>query len=348
VVNVALPDIRSELGGSFTDMQWVVDAYALSLAALVLTADLFRAHMGFNPAIPIEHAEQPTTGAIRYLQSRRPNRFVGLDLGGYTQPLPPNLGMRYGLYDARGYDFPVDRHFDRFWRGRIGLMYLPSAYIAEPTARAVRALGLLSVSDLMQDPAASPVRMPGLRLAYSGPDARIYRNTKALPRTFLVDRQQTVEDSEAALRATTDPRFDARRVAVTERPVPGLSQEPRRSRGAPGAARLVAYERERVVAEATARRRSLLVLTDIHYPGWKARVDGRPAALERVDYLLRGVPLAPGTHRIEFRYEPLSWRIGWIISALALAVLGALTIVGLRDRRRARAATPGAPSPGSR
>ena len=30
VVNVALPDIRRELGGSFTDMQWVVDAYALA------------------------------------------------------------------------------------------------------------------------------------------------------------------------------------------------------------------------------------------------------------------------------------------------------------------------------
>jgi EmrB/QacA subfamily drug resistance transporter len=38
VVNVALPSIREDLGASFTDLQWVVDAYALSLAALVLTA----------------------------------------------------------------------------------------------------------------------------------------------------------------------------------------------------------------------------------------------------------------------------------------------------------------------
>jgi EmrB/QacA subfamily drug resistance transporter len=38
VVNVALPDIRRELGGSFTDMQWVVDAYALGLATLLLAA----------------------------------------------------------------------------------------------------------------------------------------------------------------------------------------------------------------------------------------------------------------------------------------------------------------------
>ncbi|MFL5886957.1 MAG: MFS transporter [Thermoleophilaceae bacterium] len=38
VVNVALPDIRSSLHASFSDLQWVVDAYSLSLATLLLTA----------------------------------------------------------------------------------------------------------------------------------------------------------------------------------------------------------------------------------------------------------------------------------------------------------------------
>ncbi len=38
IVNVALPDIAKDLGSSFTDLQWVIDAYALSLASLLLTA----------------------------------------------------------------------------------------------------------------------------------------------------------------------------------------------------------------------------------------------------------------------------------------------------------------------
>jgi EmrB/QacA subfamily drug resistance transporter len=37
IVNVALPDIAKALGSSFSDLQWVIDAYALSLAALLLT-----------------------------------------------------------------------------------------------------------------------------------------------------------------------------------------------------------------------------------------------------------------------------------------------------------------------
>jgi EmrB/QacA subfamily drug resistance transporter len=38
IVNVALPDIQKSLGADLADLQWVVDAYALSLAALLLTA----------------------------------------------------------------------------------------------------------------------------------------------------------------------------------------------------------------------------------------------------------------------------------------------------------------------
>jgi EmrB/QacA subfamily drug resistance transporter len=41
VVNVALPDIQRDLNSSFSDLQWVVDAYALTLAAALLTAGSF-------------------------------------------------------------------------------------------------------------------------------------------------------------------------------------------------------------------------------------------------------------------------------------------------------------------
>ena len=45
IVNVALPSIQRSLHANFSDLQWVVDAYALTLAALLLTtgslADLF-------------------------------------------------------------------------------------------------------------------------------------------------------------------------------------------------------------------------------------------------------------------------------------------------------------------
>jgi len=46
VVNVALPSIRRDLDASFTDLQWVFDAYTLTLAALVLTAGSLADRLG--------------------------------------------------------------------------------------------------------------------------------------------------------------------------------------------------------------------------------------------------------------------------------------------------------------
>ena len=46
VVNTALPSIQKDLGASFTDLQWVIDAYTLALAAVVLTAGSLADRLG--------------------------------------------------------------------------------------------------------------------------------------------------------------------------------------------------------------------------------------------------------------------------------------------------------------
>ena len=46
IVNVALPVIQRDLGASLTDLQWVVDAYTLTLAALLLTAGSLADRLG--------------------------------------------------------------------------------------------------------------------------------------------------------------------------------------------------------------------------------------------------------------------------------------------------------------
>jgi hypothetical protein len=322
----------------FKRPSWRLPAAAFAaLAITLLTVDLFRANMGFNPAIPLDHARQPVTGAIRALQEQVPNRFAGMGELGVTNPLPADLAMRYGLYDARGYDYPVERRYDRLWRGTAGPTsdLIPPTTVAQPTVESLRTLSLLSVSGILQGPEDEPLRLPGLRLAYDGDDARVYRNERALPRVFLVDRQRTVDGGDAALAAVKSAGLDPRRVAVTERAVEGLPQEEQGRPGAAGSAELVSYGRERVVARAEVERPSLLVLTDVFYPGWKAFVDGEEVDIERVDYLLRGVPLTPGAHEIEFVYEPASWRAGWIVSLVALLAIVGLALVGLRRRRAA-------------
>ncbi len=313
-------------------------ALFVGLTVALVAIDLFRANMGFNTAIPTRTATPPVTGAIRYLQSRLPQRFVGVSTAQFSQPLPSDLAMRFGLYDARGYDFPVEKRFDALWRRSVapgvGDFTQPEEFAGD-TPEALQALDLLSVSDLVLGPvqaARLPPQAPGLHVAYRGPDAVVYANDRALPRVFVVDHQRTVSNDSAALTAVTAPGFDGRGVAVTERPLPRLPQASAAAPAAGASARIHSYASQRVVVDATAARPSLLVFTDTSYPGWSVSVDGHAAPLERVDYLLRGVALPPGQHTIVFSYSPASWRIGWIISLVSLlAVLGAL-VVGWRRR----------------
>src|SRR5689334_3674171 len=52
IVNVALPDIERSLDASLSDLQWVIDAYALSLAAFLLTAGSIGDRVGRRTVLP--------------------------------------------------------------------------------------------------------------------------------------------------------------------------------------------------------------------------------------------------------------------------------------------------------
>jgi uncharacterized membrane protein YfhO len=63
------------------------------------------------------------------------------------------------------------------------------------------------------------------------------------------------------------------------------------------------------------------VLSENHYPGWRAYLDGRPVGVLRVDYNLRGVHVPAGEHEVRFVYRPKSLMAG--------AALSLLTALGL-------------------
>ena len=113
VVNVALPDIQRSLHSSFSDLQWVVDAYALTLAAFLLTSRLgrrpdraqarvhrrpVRVHDLLGRLRPVHHA------ADAQPRARRAGHRRGDDvrhLAGADRPGLPRQGARHGLRRVR-------------------------------------------------------------------------------------------------------------------------------------------------------------------------------------------------------------------------------------------------------
>jgi hypothetical protein len=81
----------------------------------------------------------------------------------------------------------------------------------------------------------------------------------------------------------------------------------------------------RIVAQTQADAPAVLVISESWFSGWKVTVDGREAALASVSNLL-AVQLPAGAHTVTFQYDPLSFRIGLMVSGLTLALAVGLLI----------------------
>jgi hypothetical protein len=171
-------------------------------------------------------------------------------------------------------------------------------------------------------------------------DVVVYENRNALPRAFRVTRREPVASVEAALTRLADG-FDFRAAALVVAPAAvgdaaeRAAAEMRRQDAAMRAhgggllgasawsgATIIVKDEPEVIAIATdGAETALLVLADLDYPGWRATIDGRPAAILAADGVLRGVLVPPGPHCLEYHYRPASWGWGIAVTALAAALL---------------------------
>jgi hypothetical protein len=82
-----------------------------------------------------------------------------------------------------------------------------------------------------------------------------------------------------------------------------------------------------VTVETTSR--GWLVMPDVWYPGWKARIDDDSTELMHANFLFRAVEVPEGIHEVEVIYQPLSFYLGILISLVVL--LGIIMVS--RNRR---------------
>lgn len=90
------------------------------------------------------------------------------------------------------------------------------------------------------------------------------------------------------------------------------------------------YTPNEIVADLDADQNGYLIFSEVLVPGWVALVDDQPVSVVRANHLLRAVPITSGTHRVRLFYDPLSFKLGGITSALTLLLVlvgfGALAV----------------------
>lgn len=95
-------------------------------------------------------------------------------------------------------------------------------------------------------------------------------------------------------------------------------------RGA-ASAKPVAVTASRLQLSVQAKGPRLLVVRQVNFPGWRARVNGKPAALLTVDGVFQGVEVPAGHSEVTVSYTPPGLRLGEAISLLAV-IAGAAAI----------------------
>ncbi len=155
----------------------------------------------------------------------------------------------------------------------------------------------------------------------------IHLNTRALPRVWLVYRTESVADFGAAFRRVSSDEFQPEEVAVVE-------DGPQLNGTGQGRIEVGRYSPNEVILTVQTDTTALLVLSDVHYPGWHAELDDAPVPLYRADANFRGVLIPSGEHRVRMYFLPRSFLAG-----LGLLALGVLTwaAVGFLETGRGEA-----------
>ncbi len=160
----------------------------------------------------------------------------------------------------------------------------------------------------------------------------IERHPSYLPRAWMTFSSRIIPDDDDILPALHSSDFDHRNsVILEEKPAIALpGSEPDNH-----TTRITSYSINRIEIEVETDRNGLLVLSEIHYPAWKAFIDKKQIPIYRANYALRAIPVPAGKHTVVCEYKDSAFSKGLVLSVVSLLIaLG--TIMASRFFRRSQ------------
>jgi hypothetical protein len=160
---------------------------------------------------------------------------------------------------------------------------------------------------------------------------RIVETPGGLPKFLLVTDWRVVEKRDEVFTAISRPEFNPRHSVLLERnPAgwPAPSGAVPDTAGQPGQVRILRESTNWQEVEVTLAKPAILLQTDLYTPNWHvyAVPGSAQAAYELIpaDYILRAVPLKPGTYRLRIEYRPGKFVVGRSVSLATLAMFAVL------------------------
>lgn len=137
------------------------------------------------------------------------------------------------------------------------------------------------------------------------------RNPGALGNAWFVSEINWVKNADAEMAALTE--FNPQQTVVVDERYKQLLGNVQPVADSTSFIRLSSYTPNKLMYDYTANAPAVAVFSEIYYndeKGWNAYLDGKHVPHFRANYVLRGMSLPAGTHKIEFRFEPKSIVMG--------------------------------------
>jgi uncharacterized membrane protein YfhO len=148
-------------------------------------------------------------------------------------------------------------------------------------------------------------------------DWTAFFNNQALPRAILIANARTAKTDTEFADIFYNPTFALDKEILLKEETPFVSTEP-----ATGSAVITSYTPTEIIITAKTNRTQYLFLSDTYYPGWNAYIDQIPTHIYQANYAFRAIVVPPGEHSIIFSYEPVSFKIGLLISVISIVSCG--------------------------
>ena len=161
------------------------------------------------------------------------------------------------------------------------------------------------------------------------PGYELFENLQVMPRFFLVRDIQPAVSLAAARSLIESGANDLRRTAITDQAIV-LPAGNASSAVETDEVLVTRYEPDALALHIRSGAPALLVLSENYYPGWKAWLDGSPAAIYRTDIAFRGVAVPPGVHVVRMEFHPTILPVSAGISLGTALLLLALAYQGRR------------------
>ncbi len=148
---------------------------------------------------------------------------------------------------------------------------------------------------------------------YRDDSYEVYQNQKAFSRALIVGKYSVENNNKQLLNKIFNSNTNLKQEVFLEENLRTIFDKDIK-----GEAAIKKYFSNEIEIEASSSGKSILVLSDPFYPGWKAYVDNLPRKIYRANYAFRAVEVPKGKHVIKFTYEPESFKIGILLSVFGV------------------------------